>query len=232
MNHFFSFFTHAVNIWVPINWQRRPCSFHYSSLPSQDINLKLLGTRKPFVMLSAKKSTFWSVKRLGFKLSVNQFSDITELWRTQPERRPRAKPCGWSLWRQSNMLGFTMTVKWRHTGASQTSRPGAREEALTFPSVQQILAESRYMSAPCWWGLGHGQQPMVSVLNGLVVHQGHGNQHWPYLWGKVAEIAWGNLAQHPKGEIVGAEVPASVCPDDKCERISWGAQRRPLIRSF
>lgn len=40
------------------------------------------------------------------------------------------------------MLGFTVMVKRKHTGTSQTSCPGAREEALTFPSAQQTLAES------------------------------------------------------------------------------------------
>lgn len=220
MNHWvIYFFTHAANIWGPINWRRRPCSFHYPSLPSQDINLQLLGTGKPFVMLSEKNSTFWSVRRVGFKLV-----QITELWRACTTRMSAP---GWAM-------GLELSASKQHVGSHcdgyakawryhpQITHGGRGERTdlqfsygwvMLCANSVLILGTQRSAAMALWSNKDMNMQTSIGHFHG----KGKGN------WGKwVAAVAWWSLGKHLKGGHIQAEVPASICPEDKMWKNSLG----------
>lgn len=86
---------HACNQYVSIYWPTQEAMFFsLPSLPSQDINLKGLGTQKPFIMLNEKNSTFEVSEGLDLSLCKSVFG----YHRTQKNTHTRASECSYTMW--------------------------------------------------------------------------------------------------------------------------------------
>lgn len=120
--------------------------------------------------------------------------------------------CWVSLWRLRESLEVPPTDHTRGPGREDWPQFSYGWVMLCANSVL-ILGTQRSAAMALWSNKDMNMQTSIGHFHG----KGKGN------WGKwVAAVAWWSLGKHLKGGHIQAEVPASICPEDKMWKNSLG----------